>query len=520
MSYLRNDLSAANEFASNVEQSSQSQGLPLRRKIEAAIVVRVAAIVSLGFLCWTGVARAEQNRSSISDLYKGVADAVVSISAEVTHPSQSSLGSKQAPQSSSLEEMLSGHTPDQAQPGEAKSSDDSGRLGSGFVIDERGIIVTANHVIGDADDIEVIFSDGRMLRATVVGSDREIDVAVLQVNSGTPLHTVKFGDSDAVSVGDPVVAVGNPFGFGETVTAGIISARHRNVPGKPFDSFLQTDAAMNRGNSGGPLFNMAGEVIGINTAIFSPSGDSIGLGFATPAATATGVIEELEKFHMTRRGWFGADFQSLNYPLANSLGLDSTRGALISGLDPTGPAALAGVEIGDVVVKLASASVADAQDMRTQLEPMPEGKSLDISILRDGGGMTLNVVLGRKPSEGEAVPAATGDAAPGMDREASAFERLYGLKLSTISEGGRAYLHIREGIKGVVVFGVIANSSAAKMGFQVGDVIVQIAQQKVSLPREVRSAVETLRQTKKSYAPLFVSNPAGATRFAALPLPP
>jgi len=263
---------------------------------------------------------------------------------------------------------------------------------------------------------------------------------------------------------------------------------------------------------------MAGEVIGINTAIFSPSGDSIGLGFATPAATATQVIAQLEKFHETRRGWLGADLQSLNYPLAESLGLGGTRGALISGLATKGPAALAGFELGDVVVALAGASVADAQDMRAQLEPMPEGKSLAISMMRDGRPLTLNVVLGRKADEGEAVPAATGDAAPGLDAEVSAFERLYGLKLSTNSEGARAYFQIREGVQGVVVFWVIANSSAARMGFQDGDVIEQISRRKVTLPSEVRSAIEDLKQAKARFALLLVSNAAGTTRFVTLPV--
>ena len=512
MSYL-SDGRGVSKHRSRVE----IQGLAIGRKAKGSVFAAAAAL-SLGFVSSAGVARAEEKMANLPALYRSVADAVVSISAKVTHPAHSNLNPATAPQGSTLEEMLSAHFRDSAQQAKTKSADDSGTLGSGFVIDARGIIVTAEHVIGDADDIEVIFSDGRMLRATIVGSDREIDIAVLQVNSLTPLQTVKFGDSDAVSVGEAVIAVGNPFGIGETVTAGIISARHRNLPGKPYDSFLQTDAAMNKGNSGGPLFNMAGEVIGINTAIFSPSGNSIGLGFATPAATASRVITQLENFHETRRGWFGANLQDLNPSLADSMGLESAKGALLSGIDQKGPAALAGFELGDVVVTLGGVSVADAQDMRAQLEPMPDGKRLDVSIMREGRQLSLNIVLGRKVDGAEAVPAATGDAAPELAKEVSAFERNFGLKLSTNSAGAQAYFQLREGLEGVVVFEVIANSSGARTGFQAGDVIEQISRQKVTLPSEVRGAIEVLRQAKRRFALLLVSNPAGVTRFVAMPV--
>jgi serine protease Do len=485
-----------------------------------AVAALGAALISLALICSTSAAEADQKCTDLTKLYASVADAVVSISAQVTHPASSNLNAANASQGSDLQQMLGPHFRDQPKPNQPKSSDDTGALGSGFVIDSSGTIVTAQHVIGLADDIEVIFSDGHILKAKLVGSDREVDIAVLQVTSPNPLKTVKFGNSDAVLVGEPVMAVGNPFGIGQTVTSGIISALRRNLPGKRYDSFLQTDAAINRGNSGGPLFNMAGEVIGINTAIFSPSGDSIGLGFATPAATAIPVISQLESFHETRRGWLGVDLQNLTEPLAESLGIKTTHGALISKLYENSPGDSAGLRIGDVVVSLSGSSVTDAQDMRTQLEPMPEGKNLDVSILRDAQPLTIKVVLGRKPNEDGAMPAATGDADPGMDKEVSRFEGLYGLKLSTMSEGARAYFQIKEGIDGVVVFGVIADSSGAKAGFQIGDIIEQVSNIPVSLPSQVRSGIEALREEKKPYALIFASNPAGETRFVALPVAP
>jgi serine protease Do len=486
-----------------------------------AIAACRAASLSLALIGSAGAAQADQKSTDLSKLFASVEEAVVSISAQVTHPAaDANVTASGAPQGSNLEQMLGPHFSDKPKSNDPKAPAETGSLGSGFVIDEKGLIVTANHVIGSADDIEVIFSDGRMLRAKVVGTDREIDIAVLQVISQTPLKAVKFGDSDAVQVGEPVIAVGNPYGIGETVTAGIISARHRNLPGKRYDSFLQTDAAMNRGNSGGPLFNMAGEVIGINTAIFSPSGDSIGLGFSTPSATAMPVIEQLESFHETRRGWLGVDVQNLTGALSESLGINGTRGALISQLYDNSPATKAGLQTGDVVVALGGAYVTDAQDLRTQLEPMTEGQNLAVSIIRNSQAITLNVVLGRKAAEEDAMPVVTGDAAPGLDKEVSAFEGLYGLKLSTMSEGAQAYFQIKDNVQGVVVFAVIANSSGARAGFEAGDVIEQVSQQKVSLPKEVRSGIEALRQQQKGFALLFVSNPAGSTRFVALPVSP
>ena len=257
-------------------------------------------------------------------------------------------------------------------------------LGSGFVIDASGIVITNNHVVGDANDIVVIFTDGRKLKAKVLGKDPKVDVAVLKVESDKPLKTVKFGDSDKMRVGDGVMAVGNPFGLGETVTAGIISARNRNIDSGPYDDFLQTDASINKGNSGGPLFNMQGEVIGINTAILSPSGGSIGIGFATPSATVIPIIGQLQQYHETRRGWLGVRIQPVDDTIAESLGLGAARGALIAGIDDKGPSKPAGLRPGDVIVKFDGKDIKESRDLPRLVAAMPVGKSVEVVVVRDG----------------------------------------------------------------------------------------------------------------------------------------
>ena len=280
----------------------------------------------------------------------------------------------------------------------------SNSLGSGFVIDSKGIIITNNHVIADANEITVIFTDGQKLRAKLIGTDTKVDVAVLKVEPAKPLKSVKFGDSEAMRVGDWVMAVGNPFGLGGTVTAGIVSARHRNIDSGPYDNYIQTDAAINKGNSGGPLFNMAGDVIGINTAILSPSGGSIGIGFATPASTVMPVIDQLEKYGEVRRGWLGVRIQNVDDSIAESLDLGPTRGALVSGTDARGPAATAGLETGDVIVGFDGHDVKESRELPKIVAQTPVGKDVQIVVVRKGKTLTKTVRLGRLDDVGKVAP--------------------------------------------------------------------------------------------------------------------
>jgi serine protease Do len=328
------------------------------------------------------------------------------------------------------------------------------------------------------------------------------------------LKTVKFGDSDKMRVGDAVMAVGNPFGLGETVTAGIVSARNRNIESGPYDNFIQTDASINKGNSGGPLFNMAGEVIGINTAILSPSGGSIGIGFATPAATVVPVIAQLEEFHETRRGWLGVRIQNVDDSIAESLGLGTARGALVAGIDDRGPAKPAGLQSGDVIVKFDNHDIKESRDLPKLVASMPVGKEVEVVIIRKGQEITKTVKLGRL-EDGEkvaATPNAEDEAA--ADKKAKAF----GMELSGLTDDARKNFKIKDSIKGVVVSAVEPNSPAAEKGLQAGDVIEEVNQQAVSAPGEVSKAIDALKKGGKKSALLLVSNGTGDVRFVALSL--
>ncbi len=330
---------------------ARSPHSPSRRRGGAfalAVALGIGAPLGLAEMTTSAPAVAQTKPSNLADLVDSVAEAVVNISATQTVEDKGADAAGNMPQlphgtpfDEMFEEFFKNHGQANPTPRHKSSS-----LGSGFVIDPSGIVITNNHVIADANDITVIFTDGRKLKAEIVGKDSKVDVAVLKVKSDKPLKSVKFGDSDKLRVGDGVMAVGNPFGLGETVTAGIVSARNRNIDSGPYDNFIQTDAAINKGNSGGPLFNLAGEVIGINTAILSPSGGSIGIGFSTPSATVKPVIEQLEKYGETRRGWLGVRIQNVDDQIADSLGLGQARGALVAGVDEKGPAKPAGIQIG------------------------------------------------------------------------------------------------------------------------------------------------------------------------------
>src|SRR5246500_1810044 len=279
-------------------------------------------------------------------------------------------------------------------------------LGSGFIIDASGLVVTNNHVIAEADEINVILNDGTKLKATLVGKDNKSDLALLRVHSDKPIKAVKFGDSEKLRLGEWVIAIGNPFSLGGSVTAGIVSARNRDINSGPYDNYIQTDAAINRGNSGGPLFNLDGEVIGINTAIISPTGGSIGIGFAVPSKTAMPVIDQLRQFGETRRGWLGVRIQQVTDDIADSLNINPPRGALVAGCDEKGPAKPAGIEPGDVIVKFDGKDIKEMRDLPRIVADTPVGKDVDVTIVRKGKEESKTVKLGRL-DEGEKQAALT-----------------------------------------------------------------------------------------------------------------
>ncbi len=468
-------------------------------------------------------ALAQTKPANLPDLVEQVADAVVNISATQTFDDKSAEASPDLPKGTPFDDMFEQFFKNHGQNGPngqpAPHPRKSSSLGSGFVIDPTGIVITNNHVVGEANEIMVIFTDGRKLKAKVIGKDPKVDVAVLKVEGGDkPFKTVKFGDSDRVRVGEGVMAVGNPFGLGETVTAGILSARNRNIESGPYDDFLQTDAAINKGNSGGPLFNMNGEVIGINTAILSPTGGSIGIGFATPSDTVMPVIAQLQKFGETRRGWLGVRIQPVDDSIAESLGLGDAHGALVAGVDPRGPAKPAGVEAGDVIVAFEGKPIKESRDLPRLVAGTSVGSKAEITLMRKGKQIKVDVTLGRLEDGEKQMAKAEDGAGDDAPKATIAPARALGLTMAPLGEEGRKTFKLKDSVKGVLVTGVDANSPAADKGLRPGDVIEEVNQQAVEKPGDVAAAIDTLRKQGKKTALLLVGNGAGDVRFIALSL--
>lgn len=455
-----------------------------------------------------------------ADLAEQVMDAVVNISAQTTTevrnrtmPNVPGLG-PDTPFGDLFEEFFNRRRegqPNQQQPQQRRGQS----AGSGFVIDPSGIVITNNHVIGDSNDITVIFNDGRRLKAEVVGKDPKIDVAVLRVKSDTPLKYVRFGDSDRARIGEWVMAIGNPFGLGGSVSIGIVSAKNRRIESGPYDAYIQTDAAINRGNSGGPLFNMAGEVIGINTAILSPSGGSVGIGFSVPSSLAVPVIEQLRQYGETRRGWLGVRIQNVDDATADALGLGRARGALIAGVDEKGPAKPAGLEVGDVIVQFDGRDVRESTDLPRIVAATPVGKEVDVRIVRKGQEQVKRVTLGRL-EDGERQQQAALGGQPTQPNAGAATATILGMELSALNDQVRRRFNLREGVRGVVVTRVDANSNAADKRLQAGDVILEVGQEPVNSPADVARRVEQLKREGRRAALLQVQNAAGEVRFVAV----
>ncbi|MBI3708792.1 MAG: DegQ family serine endoprotease [Proteobacteria bacterium] len=389
-------------------------------------------------------------------------------------------------------------------------------LGSGFVIDPSGLVVTNNHVIADADEIKVILQDNTQLNAKVVGKDTKTDLALLKVDPPKPLVALKWGNSDVSRVGDWVLAIGNPFGLGGTVTAGIISARARDINAGPYDDFLQTDASINRGNSGGPMFNLAGEVIGINTAIFSPSGGSVGIGFAVPSALAHPVIDQLKEFGRTRRGWLGVNIQSVTDEIAESLGLDKARGALVARVTEKGPAEQGKIQQGDVVLKFDGKEVNEMRRLPRLVAETPVDRSVKVVVWRKGREITLDVKVGEL-EENEQQAGATqrgGRADPNTSGGQTPVEAL-GMTLSPLTPELRERFEVPERTRGVIVTKVDDGSNAAERGMRPGDVIVEVAQEEVTTPGQVVAKVKDAKSGGRKSVLVMVER-KGEQRFVGL----
>jgi serine protease Do len=461
----------------------------------------------------------------IADIAEKVIDSVVNISTSQSVEAKGGGGGREAmpqlPPGSPFEEFFDDFFKNR-RGGSPKGGDKSGEmqpprktnsLGSGFIIDAAGVVVTNNHVIADADEINVIMNDGTKIKAELVGVDKKTDIAVLKFKPVKPVSAVKFGDSDKLRLGEWVIAIGNPFSLGGTVTAGIVSARNRDINTGPYDSYIQTDAAINRGNSGGPLFNLDGEVVGVNTLIISPSGGSIGIGFAVPSKTVAGVVDSLRQFGELRRGWLGVRIQQVTDEIAESLNIKPARGALIAGVEDKGPAKPAGIEPGDVVVKFDGKDIKEPKDLSRVVADTAVGKEVDVVIIRKGVEETRKVTLGRLEDTDKAVPASA--KTPELT-EKPVTQKALGLDLATLSKDLRTRYKIKDSIKGVIITNVDGNSDAADKRLSPGEVIVEVAQEAVSNAADVKKRVDQLKKDGKKSILLLVSNADGELRFVAL----
>jgi serine protease Do len=462
---------------------------------------------------------AARGPENIAEVAERVIDAVVNISTSQKVDTRMS-GLPDLPPGSPMEEFFNeffkNHQDgqgDQDRPARRVNS-----LGSGFIIDSSGLVVTNNHVIADADEINVILNNGSKLTAELVGKDSKSDLAVLRVHPEKPLKAVKFGDSDKLRLGEWVIAIGNPFSLGGTVTAGIVSARNRDINSGPYDNYIQTDAAINRGSSGGPLFNLSGEVVGINTAIVSPSGGSIGIGFAVPSNSAVAVIDQLRQYGETRRGWLGVRIQQVTDDIAESLSIKPVRGALVAGVDDRGPAKPAGIEPGDVVVKFDGRDINEMHDLPRIVADTPIGKEVEVVVIRGGKEETHKVKVGRL-EDGEKPAAADAKKGAAPD-EKSVVQKTLGLELSSLSEDVRKKFKIRDNVNGVIVTKVDRSVAAAPPDKRLspGDVIVEVQYQSVDNPADLQTRLDQLKAQGKKVAMLLVSNADGDTRFVALSL--
>ncbi|WP_417407914.1 DegQ family serine endoprotease [Hoeflea sp.] len=462
-------------------------------------------------------AQSNHGPASVADLAEGLLDAVVNIStSQNIGDGKRTPPRMQAPDGSPFQDFFDEFFKDRQ--GQGPRNRKVSSLGSGFVIDaEEGIIVTNNHVIEGADSIEVNFADGSKLKAELVGADSKTDLAVLKVEPVTPLTEVPLGKSDVMRIGDWVMAIGNPFGLGGTVTVGIISARGRDINSGPYDNFIQTDAAINRGNSGGPLFNMNGEVIGINTAIISPSGGSIGIGFAVPTELAINVIDQLREFGETRRGWLGVRIQPVTDEIAESLGMDEAMGALVAGVIRGGPVDDGSIEPGDVIIRFDGKDVDTMRDLPRAVAESPVGKAVDVIVIRKGEEQTVKVTLGRLEDSDQLASADESgeDGATDLPDTLSTVEVL-GMTLAELTDEGRQEFAIADSVEGVVITAVDPNSAAADKRIEPGDVIVEIAQESVMTPQDVEERISALKQDGRRNALLMLAGRTGELRFVTV----
>ena len=385
-------------------------------------------------------------------------------------------------------------------------------LGSGFVIDKEGHIVTNNHVIDGADEITVSFGDESKYEAKIIGKDPKTDLALLKIEGDKPFPFVKFGDSNKSRIGDWIIVVGNPFGLGGTVTTGIISARARDIHSGPFDDYIQTDASINRGNSGGPMFNMDGEVIGISTAIFSPNGaGNVGIGFGVPSSMASNIISQLKNSGKIVRGWLGVRIQHVTDDIAEGLELKEAKGALVAEIMEDSPAEKAGIKVGDLILKFDGKEVSVMKKLPRIVADTVVGKKVNVVVLRDGKEKNVSVIVEKLNEDDES----SNDSKDGDNEDAG--NKLLGMYLKQLNDSLREKYNIEESVKGLIIVDIDRDSEAAERGLRVGDVILEIGKEKAKSVSKAKDAVKKAKENNRS-AILMLLSRAGEKLFQALPI--
>ncbi|MBC8337746.1 MAG: Do family serine endopeptidase [Rhodospirillales bacterium] len=476
---------------------------PAQRFHKSLTVPAFIAVLVTVLMATSGISYAKGAPESFADLADELLPSVVNISTTQVIEGRSGMEFPKLPPGSPFEDFFKEFF-DRNQPEQRSRKATS--LGSGFIIGDGTHVVTNNHVIQDADEITVVLHDNTRLKAELVGRDPKTDLAVLKIKPENGLKGVKFGNSDVSRVGDWVMAIGNPFGLGGTVTAGIISARGRDINSGPYDDFLQTDASINRGNSGGPMFNLKGRVIGINTAIFSPSGGSVGIGFAIPSSVAEPVINQLIKHGQVRRGWLGVHIQAVSEEIAETLGLKEAAGALVANVIADGPAEKAKVRAGDVILKFNNKKVSKMRSLPRIVADTEVGKSVPIEVWRNNEIITLSAII--EELDDDAAKTAARGKKPGKNGKETTIKAL-GLTVAALTQPLREKFSLGKDAKGVVVVKVDENGPAAEKGIRAGDLIVEISQQEATGPDVIKEKVAEAKKAKRKSVLLLLEGQGG-----------
>jgi serine protease Do len=476
------------------------------------------ALFALALVLTPVQAAVPQGPESVAGLAAKLSPAVVNISSIHHGASVGSLPMPQAPDGSQSAAPLDQNDPTTGEggiPGDAES------LGSGFIISADGLIVTNNHVIDGADDVQIFLTDGTHWPAKLIGDDTKTDLAVLKIDAGKPLPFVEFGDSDTAQVGDWVMAIGNPFGLGGSVTLGIVSARNRDIQSGPYDAFIQTDASINQGNSGGPLFDMNGKVIGINTAIIAEGGASLGIGFAVPGNLAKPVVDQLVAYGETRRGWLGVGIQDVTDDIAASMGRTDTHGAMVTDVTKSGPADGV-IEEGDIILTFDGKPIEAMHDLPRLVAETPVGKTVTVTVLRDGQEKSLPVTLQRleDPQQASVKPQKIGTSSParksGTPGLPPTLNDLLGFKLAAIDPVNRKAYALPAAAEGLVITSVQSGSDADQKGLIPGLLVTEVNRHKVAKPAEAESIVGDARKAGRTAVLFKIVDPTGQGRFIAV----